>query len=109
MSEVDLYKHNTGKEAPSKPLVGVLPVGPTPVADAGRSARIEALNENLNLLCGRLKVPFIDVFRPLADWIDYVLDQEQQPLTAWVQATRFDFEPFVCREEVGLRGLGDLL
>jgi hypothetical protein len=33
VSEVDLYKHNTGKEAPSKPLVGVLPVGPTPVAD----------------------------------------------------------------------------
>ncbi|GAA3656339.1 substrate-binding domain-containing protein [Lentzea roselyniae] len=33
VSEVDLYKHNTGKEAPSKPLVGVLPVGPAPVAD----------------------------------------------------------------------------
>ncbi|MEU0881813.1 substrate-binding domain-containing protein [Lentzea sp. NPDC005914] len=33
VSEVDLYKHNTGKDAPSKPLVGVLPVGPTPVAD----------------------------------------------------------------------------
>ncbi len=33
VSEVDLYKHNTGKEAPSKPLAGVLPVGPTPVAD----------------------------------------------------------------------------
>ena len=25
-------------------------------------------------------------FRPLHDWLDYVLDQEQQPLTAWVQA-----------------------
>ncbi|MFI6099710.1 substrate-binding domain-containing protein [Lentzea sp. NPDC051213] len=33
VSEVDLYKHNTGKEAPSKPLVGVLPAGPAPVAD----------------------------------------------------------------------------
>lgn len=33
VSEVDLYRHNTGKEAPSKPLVGVLPVGPTPVQD----------------------------------------------------------------------------
>lgn len=31
--EVDLFKHNTGKEAPSKPLVGVLPAGPAPVAD----------------------------------------------------------------------------
>ena len=44
----------------------VLMVGPTPLADAGRSARIEALNETLALLCERLKVPFIDVFRPLA-------------------------------------------
>lgn len=31
--EVDLHKHNTGKEAPSKPLVGLLPQGPAPVAD----------------------------------------------------------------------------
>lgn len=33
VSEVDLFKYNTGKEAPSKPLVGVLPAGPAPVAD----------------------------------------------------------------------------
>ena len=33
VSEVDLFRHNTGKEAPSKPLVGVLPAGPAPVAD----------------------------------------------------------------------------
>ncbi|MDX3663288.1 substrate-binding domain-containing protein [Streptomyces sp. ID05-26A] len=33
VSEVDLFKHNTGKDAPSKPLVGVLPAGPAPVAD----------------------------------------------------------------------------
>ncbi|MFD5829524.1 substrate-binding domain-containing protein [Lentzea sp. NPDC060358] len=33
VSEVDLLRHNTGKEAPSKPLVGVLPAGPAPVAD----------------------------------------------------------------------------
>ncbi len=33
VSEVDLFKHNTGKEAPSKPLVGVLPAGPAAVAD----------------------------------------------------------------------------
>jgi lysophospholipase L1-like esterase len=44
----------------------VLLVGPPPVPDAGRSVRIEALNENLKLLCTRLHVPFIDVFRPLA-------------------------------------------
>lgn len=47
-------------------LCPVLMVGPPPVPDAGRSVRIEALNENLQLLCARLKIPFIDVFRPLA-------------------------------------------
>jgi acyl-CoA thioesterase-1 len=47
-------------------LCPVLMVGPPPLPDPGRSARIEALNENLKLLCVRLKTPFIDVFRPLA-------------------------------------------
>ena len=39
-----------------------------------------------------------DAFRPLADWVDYVLDHEQEALQAWVQASQFDFEPFICRE-----------
>ena len=41
-----------------------------------------------------------DAFRPLWDWIDYVLDYEKQPLQAWVQASQFDFEAFVCEEDV---------
>jgi len=41
-----------------------------------------------------------DVFRPLMDWVDYVLDHEQQALQAWVQASQFDFEAFVCQEDV---------
>ncbi len=40
-----------------------------------------------------------DVFRPLMDWVDYVLDHEQQGLQAWAQASQFDFEAFVCHEE----------
>jgi hypothetical protein len=40
-----------------------------------------------------------DSFRPLWDWIDYVLDHEKEPLTAWVQAAQFDFEPFICDED----------
>jgi hypothetical protein len=40
-----------------------------------------------------------DSFRPLWDWIDYVLDHEKESLQAWVQASQFDFEPFVCDEE----------
>jgi hypothetical protein len=40
-----------------------------------------------------------DAFRPLADWVDYVLEHEHQALDAWVQATRFDFEPFICKDD----------
>ncbi len=38
-------------------------------------------------------------FRPLSDWIDYVLDHEHRPLQEWVEASRFDFEGFYCNEE----------
>ncbi len=40
-----------------------------------------------------------DAFRPLADWVDYVLDHDREVLQAWVQATRFDFEDFVCADD----------
>ena len=40
-----------------------------------------------------------DAFRPLIDWIDYVLDHEKAPLQAWVQAAQFDFEAFICDED----------
>src|SRR5262249_61432427 len=39
-----------------------------------------------------------DAFRPLIDWIDYVLDHDRQALTAWVQAAQFEFEAVVCGE-----------
>jgi len=38
-------------------------------------------------------------FRPLCDWIDYVLDNQTQELQAWMQAARFEFEPFICDAE----------
>lgn len=38
-------------------------------------------------------------FRPLAEWVDYVLDQERRPLEAWVQSTQFEFDSFICSEE----------
>jgi lysophospholipase L1-like esterase len=47
-------------------LCPVLLVGPPPIPEPGAAARVEALNEALLLLAGRLKAPFIDVFRPLA-------------------------------------------
>ena len=44
-----------------------------------------------------------DAFRPLIDWIDYVLDHEKAPLQAWVQAAQFDFEAFICDEDAAAR------
>lgn len=40
-----------------------------------------------------------EAFRPLQDWIDYVIDHEHEPLRAWVQATHFDFDGFICRDD----------
>jgi acyl-CoA thioesterase-1 len=49
----------------ARTLAPVLMVGPPPVVDPGVCARLEVLNAALFALCGRLQVPFIDVFRPL--------------------------------------------
>lgn len=38
-------------------------------------------------------------FRPLADWVDYVLDRERQALQVWAGASTFEFELFVCKED----------
>ena len=44
----------------------VLMVGPPPAWKPGLAARVEGLNEAFKALCARLKVPYIDVLRPLA-------------------------------------------
>jgi lysophospholipase L1-like esterase len=46
-------------------LCPVLMVGPPPPVDPGVCARVEGLNEAFKALAARLKVPFIDVLRPL--------------------------------------------
>jgi cellulose synthase operon protein C len=38
-------------------------------------------------------------FRPLPDWVEYVLDHDKEELQAWVQVAQFDFEAFVCTDE----------
>jgi hypothetical protein len=38
-------------------------------------------------------------FRPLEQWVDYVLDHDHEALQAWVEAAHFDFEPFICRDD----------
>jgi hypothetical protein len=40
-----------------------------------------------------------NAFRPLSDWVDYVLDRDREELRAWVQASQFDFEGFVCPDD----------
>jgi hypothetical protein len=40
-----------------------------------------------------------NVFRPLTDWIDYVLDHDHAALRAWMQSIQFDFDPFICKDE----------
>ena len=76
---------------PSEPPV--LAGGATPpAADAGGS-----LKEIANAFTPELLPE--DSFRPLVDWVDYVLDRDRTALDAWVQASRFDFEAFVCAED----------
>jgi hypothetical protein len=38
-------------------------------------------------------------FRPLSEWVEYVLTREHAVLTSWVEATTFDFERFICKDE----------
>jgi len=37
-------------------------------------------------------------FRPLEDWVDYVIESHRDPLATWIEATRFDFDSFACTE-----------
>jgi hypothetical protein len=39
-----------------------------------------------------------DSFRPLADWVEYVVETDQVPLAAWVEGSRFAFDHFVCND-----------
>src|SRR5204863_2993724 len=40
-------------------------------------------------------------FRSLEDWVDYVIEAEQQVLAAWIGVTRFDFDYYVCKDAGG--------
>ena len=39
-----------------------------------------------------------DAFRPLENWVDYILETSGEPLKAWIASTAFDFESFVCSD-----------
>ncbi len=48
-----------------------------------------------------------DSFRPLEDWVDYVIETNHVSLSAWVDATRFDFEHFICSDAKPPKGPDD--
>ncbi len=40
-----------------------------------------------------------DAFRPLSEWVDYVLEHDHQAMTTWIGSTQFDFESFICKDD----------
>jgi cellulose synthase operon protein C len=40
-----------------------------------------------------------DSFRPLTDWVEYVIDGAADTLEAWVRSATFDLEPFIATQE----------
>lgn len=41
-----------------------------------------------------------NAFRPLSDWVEYVIDESAAALVPWVQSTTFDFDAFVGLDPV---------
>ena len=39
-----------------------------------------------------------DAFRPLEDWVEYVIADHAETLTQWIESTRFHFDSFICKE-----------
>ena len=35
-------------------------------------------------------------FLPLSNWVNYILDRDQESVTAWRKSHQFDFEEFIC-------------
>lgn len=40
-----------------------------------------------------------DAFRPLTDWVDYVLDHDRDTLTAWADSFQFEFDEYVVDDD----------
>lgn len=46
----------------------------------------------------RRSVPEV-AFRPLAEWVDYIIDGAGQTLETWSRSAAFDFEPFIAADD----------
>ncbi|MFO0937211.1 MAG: hypothetical protein U0798_11935 [Gemmataceae bacterium] len=42
-------------------------------------------------------IPF-DAFRPLDEWVNYIIERDREPIAAWIAASTFDFDSFVCHD-----------
>ncbi|MCZ2343163.1 MAG: hypothetical protein LC104_15425 [Bacteroidales bacterium] len=40
-----------------------------------------------------------DAFRPLEDWVEYVLEKHQESLMAWIASSQFAFDHFICSDQ----------
>lgn len=38
-------------------------------------------------------------FRPLRDWVEYVLDREHEAVQTWIEAARFEFASYICKDD----------
>lgn len=65
LSQAESLKNAQAVLTGAAELCPVLLVGPPPVVDPGVCARLEGLNDALKALAARLRIPFIDVLRPL--------------------------------------------
>ena len=39
-------------------------------------------------------------FRPLSDWVEYIIDHHAAALDAWTASHRFEFSDFICKDDV---------
>jgi hypothetical protein len=41
-----------------------------------------------------------DSFRPVSEWVEYIIPKEQQAIQEWITSTVFDFQSFVCSDSL---------
>lgn len=62
---------------------------------------LKAARQEVQSAAGSFSLHSIEdaAFRPLEDWVEYVIDHQAQPLNAWIASHQFDFESFVCDDD----------
>ncbi|MDA9857441.1 hypothetical protein N9D23_04920 [Rubripirellula sp.] len=62
---------------------------------------LKAVRQEMQPAAGSFSLHSIEdaAFRPLEDWVEYVIDHQAQQLNAWIASHQFDFESFVCDDD----------